>query len=271
MSLNHHRIGSGEPLVLLHGIGSRWEIWSPVLDRLAAERDVIAVDLPGFAHSPPPPPGTPAGVPSLTRLLVEFLDELELERPHVAGNSLGGWLALELAKLGRASSVVGLSPAGFHTPREGRYQQFVLASGARLSRLIEPVAGSLLRYAAARTVVLAAFVSKPWAMSASDAVLIVDGAARATWFDETLAAIMQPEHFTGGERIDVPVTIAWGDRDRLLLPRQARRVTRSIPGARVLTLPGCGHLPTLDDAELVARVLLDGTSARTPRPAPAPA
>ena len=113
MQLNHHRAGSGEPLVLIHGIGSRWQVWEPILDRLASEREVIALDLPGFAGSPVPPPGTPAGVPSLTLLVGEFLDELGLDRPHVAGNSLGGWIALELAKLGRVRSATAHSPAGF--------------------------------------------------------------------------------------------------------------------------------------------------------------
>jgi pimeloyl-ACP methyl ester carboxylesterase len=68
MRLNHHRGGSGEPIVLIHGIGSQWQVWGPVLPRLETERDVIAVDLPGFGASPPPAPGTPAGVASLTSL-----------------------------------------------------------------------------------------------------------------------------------------------------------------------------------------------------------
>ena len=104
MHLNYYRAGSGEPLVLIHGLGLRWQTWEPVLPRLTAERDVVVIDLPGFADSPPPPPGAPASIASLSRLVGEFLDQLGLERPHVAGNSLGGWLSLELAQLGRARS-----------------------------------------------------------------------------------------------------------------------------------------------------------------------
>ncbi len=110
MELNYHRAGAGEPLVLLHGIGSRWQIWEPVIGALAAEREVIALDLPGFGASPMPPTGTPAGIGSLTELVSEFIDQIGLERPHVAGNSLGGWLALELAKRGNVRSATGLSP-----------------------------------------------------------------------------------------------------------------------------------------------------------------
>ncbi|MDQ6606442.1 MAG: alpha/beta fold hydrolase, partial [Actinomycetota bacterium] len=97
MSLSHRRIGSGPPLVLIHGIGSRWQVWDPVFEPLARAREVIAIDLPGFGASPPPPPGTRAGAGSLTRLVAQFLDELGLQAPHVAGNSLGGQIALELA------------------------------------------------------------------------------------------------------------------------------------------------------------------------------
>ena len=82
--------------------------------------------------------------------------------------------------------------------------------------------------------------------------------AGAPWFDEMLDAILS-DHFTGGEQIGVPVTIAWGEKDRLLLPRQAPRAARAIPSARAVTLRGCGHAPTYDDPRQVARVLLDGS------------
>ena len=89
MDLNHHRVGSGQPLVLIHGIGSRWQIWEPVIGRLAAQRDVIALDLPGFGASPMPPPGRPPGLPSLTRLVGGFLSELGLQQPARRGQLTG--------------------------------------------------------------------------------------------------------------------------------------------------------------------------------------
>src|SRR5947208_15643419 len=117
MQLSHHRMGSGDPLVLIHGIGSRWQVWEPVIPRLSQEREVIALDLPGFGASPMPPAGTPAGIESLTRLVAEFLESIGLDKPDVAGNSLGGWISLELAKLGLVRSATGLSPAGFFNDR----------------------------------------------------------------------------------------------------------------------------------------------------------
>jgi pimeloyl-ACP methyl ester carboxylesterase len=261
-TINHHRGGSGEPLVLIHGIGSHWQMWNPVLARLEAERDVIAIDLPGFGATSRPPADVPAGVPTLTRLVIEFLDELGLERPHVAGNSLGGLLSLELAKAGRARSATGLSPAGFHNERERRFEMVSLAGSVRLERALRPVAGPLLATGAGRTLLLAHLIGRPWRMSASAAVDDVRALGDSPWFDETLEALLAGPGFSGGERIDVPVTIAWGQRDRLLLMRQAPRAGAAIPGAKLVTLYGCGHVPTYDDPDQVARVLLEGSRPR---------
>ena len=107
------RGGSGEPLLLIHPLGGELVVWEPVFERLAAERDVIAVDMPGFGASPPLPAGVEPTPQALAAALAAQLDALGIERAHLAGNSLGGWVALELAKLGRARSVTGLCTAGF--------------------------------------------------------------------------------------------------------------------------------------------------------------
>ncbi len=259
MDLCYRRAGSGPPLVLIHGIGSRWQIWDPVLDLLTAQRQIVAFDLPGFGASPMPPPGTPAGTASLTRLTGEFLDGLGLDRPHVAGNSLGGLIALELAKQGRVRSATALSPAGFHTPREAVYQRLSFRLTVRVARLLAPRADRLSASPTIRQLTLSQFFAHPRKVGAADAAASARALAGAPWFDETLSAVLS-KRFSGGERIDVPVTIAWGEKDRLLLPRQAPRAARAIPRARLVTLTGCGHVPTYDDPEQVARVLLEGSS-----------
>jgi pimeloyl-ACP methyl ester carboxylesterase len=260
MELNYHRAGSGSPLVLIHGIGSAWQVWEPVLGLLAAERDVIALDLPGFAGSPMPPPGTAPGIPSLTRLVAEFVEGLGLDRPHVAGNSLGGWISLELAKQDRVRSATALSPAGFHNDREMVYERINLKTAVRLARLLAPYADRIAASPTARKAAYALFVARPERLPAADAAQATRALAAAPWFDDTLAAALA-DRFGAGEQIRVPVTIAWGERDRLLLPRQAPRAVRAIPGARLLTLRGCGHVPTWDDPEQVARVILEGSRA----------
>jgi pimeloyl-ACP methyl ester carboxylesterase len=258
--LNHFRVGGGEPLVLIHGIGSQWQMWWPVLGRLRQEREVIAIDLPGFGASPMPPPGTPAGIASLTSLVAEFLDELGLERPHVAGNSLGGRISLELAKQDKVRSATVLSPQGFHTNAEEIYQRATLKIAVSSARLLADRADGILATPLGRTIMLGTFFGKPQQLSSSDAAQGVRALAGAQWFDETLKGALH-DRFSGGEQIRQPVTVAWGTRDRLLLPRQAPRAKREIPGAELIMLSGCGHVPTPDDPDRVAEVVLAGSRA----------
>jgi pimeloyl-ACP methyl ester carboxylesterase len=260
MQLTHYRAGSGEPLVLVHGIGSRWQMWEPVVDRLTSKHDVIALDLPGFGASSMPPPGTPAGLDSLASLVLGFLAELGVERPHVAGNSLGGLLALELAKRDAVRSANALSPAGFANPFEGAFARGSLKLSVRAAHRIAAHAEAVMATKFVRVLALGQLVAHPTRLSPAEAAASVRALAGAPWFDATLKAVVQS--FEGGERISVPVTIAWGEKDRLLLPRQAARAARAIPTAKSVTLYGCGHVPTYDDPEQVARVLLEGAARR---------
>jgi pimeloyl-ACP methyl ester carboxylesterase len=254
MPLNYIRRGAGEPLLLVHGTGSRWEMWRPVLDALAASHEVVAVDLPGFGASPRLT--GPTTLHTLADALQAFTEDLGLDRPHVAGSSLGGWLALELAQRGAVRSAVALSPSGFGTRRERRYLGASLRATHRLSRLITPMIDAIVATAAARTLLFSQVIGRPWRMPAEDAALAVRGAAGATAFDEILT--WQETHTYTPRPIEVPVTIAWGTRDRLLLPRQGPRAERLVPGARLVPLRGCGHVPTWDDPALVAQVIVDG-------------
>src|SRR5436190_22127453 len=126
VTVSYARVGSGEPLLLLHGIGHHRQAWDPVVDILATERDVIAVDMPGFGVSPALPDGHAYDLPTTTAVFGAFCEALELDRPHVAGNSLGGLLALELGREQLARSVTALSPAGFWSEAERRYAFGVL-------------------------------------------------------------------------------------------------------------------------------------------------
>ncbi|MFI9122887.1 alpha/beta fold hydrolase [Streptomyces bikiniensis] len=258
-SLTYERRGAGEPLLLLHGIGHHWQAWEPVLDVLAAERDVIAVDLPGFGASDGLPEGSPYDLSTVVPVLGAFCEALGVERPHVAGNSLGGLLALELGREKLVRSVTALSPAGFWTEAERRYAFGTLRAmrGAALS-LPVPVIERLSRTPAGRTALTSTIYARP-ARRSPEAVVSETLALRgATGFHQTLAAgraVLFREDFSSS----VPVTVAWGTRDRLLLRRQGVRAKQVLPGARLVRLPGCGHVPMNDDPALVARVLLDGS------------
>src|SRR5450631_3167444 len=96
-SLHAVRRGAGPPLVLLHGIGGDLGVWEALFDPLAEDFDVIAVDLPGFGRSPALPASIVPTPAALAAAVAGLLDELGVRRAHVAGNSLGGWVGLELA------------------------------------------------------------------------------------------------------------------------------------------------------------------------------
>lgn len=243
----------------MHGIGSRWQMWEPVIDRLAEHHDVIAVDLPGFGASPMPPPGTPPGIDSQIALVSEFLGELGVQRPHVAGNSMGGLLALEMAARGLVRSATALSPAGFASRSEMTYGRVSLWLSVRLARRTARYADTMFATALGRKLGLNLFVARPERLTGAEAAENTRALAGAPWFDATLPAL-RAFQFADDRDIDVPVTVAWGAKDRLLLPRQARRAARALPRARVLLLDGCGHVPTWDDPDQVARVILEAAA-----------
>ena len=114
ISINYHREGEGQPLVLLHGIGHHWQGWRPVISRLSDRFDVIACDSPGFGASAPLPSGIDPTIASYVDAFEWFFAELGLERPHVAGNSMGGAIAIELAR--RRASGQGRSCASPSSP-----------------------------------------------------------------------------------------------------------------------------------------------------------
>ncbi|MCG0290100.1 alpha/beta fold hydrolase [Streptomyces sp. PSAA01] len=254
----HERRGAGRPLVLLHGIGHHWQAWEPVLDILAADREVIAVDLPGFGASDALPDGIPYGLDGVIRVLGALFETLGVTRPDVAGNSLGGLFALELGRRGLVRSVTALSPAQFWNEAERRYAVGVLSvmrAGART--LPPPLVAWLARGAAGRAALTGAIYARPARRSPAAVVAETRAMREAVGFDAMLAA-GNSELFTH-DIPDIPVTIAWGSRDRVLPRRQGVRAKRVIPGARLVRLPGCGHVPMNDDPALVARVILDGS------------
>jgi pimeloyl-ACP methyl ester carboxylesterase len=258
VTLSYARVGRGEPLLLLHGIGHHWQAWEPVIDILATERDVIAVDLPGFGASPSLPDGLTHDLPTMNAALAALCEALELDRPHVAGNSLGGLLALELGREKLVRSVTALSPAGFWTQAERRYAFGVLQTMRHSARRLPlPLVERLSRTAAGRTVLTSTIYARPGRRSPEAVVAETLALARATGFTETLragTAVRFTDDIPG-----IPVTVAWGTKDRLLLRRQGVRAKGIIPKARLVRLPGCGHVPMNDDPALVARVILDGS------------
>ncbi|MFD6974270.1 MULTISPECIES: alpha/beta fold hydrolase [unclassified Streptomyces] len=259
----YERKGAGEPLLLLHGIGHHLQAWHPVIDILAAEHDVIAIDLPGFGTSAPLPEGVPYDLATVAPALGALCTALGVERPHVAGNSLGGLLALEMGRTNLVRSVTALSPAGFWTEAERRYAfaaLLTMRAGARA--LPVPAVQRLSRNAAGRAALTGTIYARPSRRSPEAVVAETLALRHATGFENTLAAggsVRFTDDVPG-----LPVTIAWGTRDRLLLRRQGVRAKHTVPGARLVRLPGCGHVPMSDDPALVSRVVLDTARSASP-------
>jgi pimeloyl-ACP methyl ester carboxylesterase len=259
VTLAYARAGSGPPLVLLHGLGHRRQAWEAVLDLLTPHRDVITVDLPGHGESPPLDLRNRSVTEALAAELIELTGELGLVRPHLAGNSLGGRIALEAAALGEVASVTALSPAGFwRNDREFGYAKRTFWAMQILGAKIAPIAPLLAKSTAGRAMMYATIVSRPSRLSPEQAEGDMAAFMAATPAVNAILAAGTP--FTASIPASVPVTIAWGSKDRLLPRRQALVARDVLPDATFVRLGGCGHVPMTDDRELVARVLLRGSS-----------
>jgi pimeloyl-ACP methyl ester carboxylesterase len=250
MDLAYERRGSGPPLVLLHALGADRQMWQPVLDHLAGQRDVVAVDLPGFGSSPERDGSGPPTPRALAAAVASAMEHVVGVPFHVAGNSLGGWVALEVALAGAASSVTAIGPAGLWP--EPLVPRRSLAH--RVARAVGPVLGPLVRTPRGRRLALGGTIARPERVPPAAALHLARSYGSAPGF-EAVNDAMRAGRFTGLADIRVPVTLAWGEHDRLVAP--PRRVPAHV---RTLVLPGCGHLPTWDDPDGVAAVLLEGSS-----------
>jgi len=256
--LVYDRAGTGEPVVLIHGIGHRRQAWRPVFERLSERYDVIAVDLAGFGESPSFPAGVPYSMEVACVHLAEQFAAWGVERPHVVGNSLGGAIALELGVRDLVSSVTALSPAGFFGPVD-RFQALGILTLLRLaSQAPDRLLRALTRRALGRRLLGMTLYARPERhdpeASYGDAVAL----KRCTGFE---AVAKEGLHYEFSGAVDVPTTVAWGTQDRILPYRQSARAYRRLPHAAHVPLPDAGHVPMTDcPDEIVA--LVEATVAR---------
>lgn len=254
-TLEHHRQGRGEPLVLVHGVGSRWQVWEPVIGTLAEHFEVIAVDLPGFGRSAPLPRTT---VDTLTDALADFLTAQGLDRPHLAGNSMGGGISLNLGARGLARSVTAFSPIFFWDTPGRIWCQQSLGQSKKLGRILGPALPKVLDTPAGRTMFLGLVFGKPWAVDTRIALDTAKGAIESLGFSPALDSFTTARLHDPAALAELPVTIAWGNRDILLTyATQSKRARAVLPHARHITLHGSGHTPFYDDPAACARVILD--------------
>jgi pimeloyl-ACP methyl ester carboxylesterase len=262
--LTFTRTGTGPPLVLLHGIGCSRRAWEPVIPALAEHFDVLAVDLPGFGDSAPLPPQIEPLPAALAAAVAGLLDDLGIAAPHVAGNSLGGWVALELAGIRPLASLALLSPAGLWRGATPLYCRISLRGSRWLTRHATGLLSRLVSCRPGRMLVLGQTHGRPASLPPDYARSVIADMADCAGFSATMTAT-DGRCYLAGPRIDAPVTVAFGSRDVLLLPRQSRHLDELPPGTRLATLPGCGHVPMADDPGAVAALI--AASAARPQPA----
>jgi pimeloyl-ACP methyl ester carboxylesterase len=258
-----HRGGSGPPLVCLHGFADTWRIWELVLPALERRHEVLAVTLAGHAGGPPLSGET--GDAALTDAVERAMDEAGLETAHIAGNSLGGWIGLQLAARGRALGVVALAPAGGWPPGDDSYRKLLRLQSTLLEQMREaaPHAEALLASVEGRRratrLITTSFEHIPAELLAHQ----MRGAASCTAAPALIEHAYRKGWTLDASRIDCPVRIVWGTTDQLLpWPSAAARFrTDWVPHADWIELDGVGHCPQLD-VPLETAELIVGFTAR---------
>jgi pimeloyl-ACP methyl ester carboxylesterase len=257
-----HRGGSGPPLVCLHGFLDTWRTWELVLPALERHHDVLAPTLAGHAGGPPIDGHAIGAV--LADAVERQMDAAGFGTADLVGNSLGGYVALQLAARGRARSVVALAPAGGWAADDDSARD-LLAFQASLHEQVTaaaPYAAAVLATPEGRRRVTRLIttnfehlpaellVHQMQGIAGCHAALdLIDNAARAGWS-------LEPE------KIACPVRIVWGIDDRLLSwPRAAARYRRDwLPHADWVALDGVGHCPQLDVPLETAQLILGFTT-----------
>ena len=258
-TLAHTRSGEGEPLVLLHALGLSSRTWEPVIPLLAERFDVIAIDLPGFGESEPLPPEVEPHPAELAAAVAATLTKLGIVDVHLAGNSLGGWVCLEMAAMLPVRSLTLLAPAGLwrrHTPA---YCRVSLRATRFIARYVGWLARPLLATRTARTLMFAQSVGRPTRMTPAQARDAVTAMGSSPGFRATLRATLR-RRYLAQKPIEAPVTLVFGTRDRILLPRQSRHLDQLPPHTRQAALAGAGHVPMTDDPEGIAALIGDTAS-----------
>ena len=253
------RRGQGKPLVLIHGLGGSWRSWLPILDELAADRDVIALDLPGFGETPPL--AGDVSVPSLADAVTAFLTERDLMGVDVVGSSMGARLVLELARRGVVGATVSLDPGGFWKGWERTFFHRTIELSVALIRVLQPAMPLLTHSRIGRAVLFAQLSARPWALPPNVMLAEMRSYAVSPSFDPLLRSLVDGPEQQGAPRGSMrgPVVIGWGRHDRVCLPRQAKRALAKFPDARLHWFERSGHFPMWDSPHETVALIREAT------------
>src|SRR5215211_2685471 len=223
-----YRAGTGEPLVLIHGFTATWRCWLPVLGLLAPRFEVIAPTLHGHDGEPVPPDGPAHSLSRATDHLEMLLDELGVGTAHLAGNSMGGALALELAKRGRARSVVALSPGGGWAEGDRTEVERIIRLFKRTQRSARATVKhheKLLARPGFRKVGMRDVMARGHLVPAEEAVLMTRSSIQCSVVEDVFKTMRDGSgRVVDLDQVQAPTLIAWGEKDRLLpMDRHAER------------------------------------------------
>jgi len=268
VSLTLYRQGTGEPLLLLHGFTGTWHHWRPVLGELAAHYEVIAPTLAGHDGGPPFDVSGPLTFASSADHLERHLDEIGVGAAHVVGNSMGGGLALELAKRGRALSVVALAPAGGWVEGDGEAKRLarLFARQRRMTRLNARRMPLVMGRPGSRRLALREVMRHGELVSPAEAVDLALTSVRCPVAPVAIEALRADRGLVlqDLDLIACPVLLASPEFDRILpAERHAPRFRREIPSVESRMLPGCGHVPMWDDIKLILSTIVDFVDRHT--------
>lgn len=257
-----YRAGTGPQVLLLHGFTGAWMHWNPVLPALSERYEVIAPTLAGHLGGPPLELSDGPLLEAAADHLAGHLAELGVQRPHVVGNSMGGALALELAKRGLVRSVLAIAPAGGWTDGDGAAQAVrrLFARQTRAARLAGPRASLIMRRPSTRRAAFRDVMRHGDHLSREEAVQMLRGSNGCTVVKQVLRGLREDTSVTVKEldRIGVPVRIATPERDRILPPgSHTARFLREVPRVEHVWLRKVGHVPMWDDPELVTRTITE--------------
>jgi pimeloyl-ACP methyl ester carboxylesterase len=262
-----HIGGTGSPLVLLHGLGGTWEIWKPVLPALEARHRVIALTLPGHFGGPAISDSDDPTVASIADQLTTFLQGQGLKHAHIAGNSLGGWLSLELARRGFALSVTAFSPAGgWRTDKDYRAIARPFRIFFAIARIVLTVTAPFARFSWARRLLTRQMMEHGERLPAPELLQMLRAMANTSALPGLLRTMNRGRRDALRPRGDEPITIAWGEHDRVIpyckygasFPERIERLTETVLG-------GAGHVPMWDNPDGVVAQILSVTSAADAR------
>jgi pimeloyl-ACP methyl ester carboxylesterase len=258
LQLSWDRAGSGEPLLLLHGIGTTHADFTALRPALDAEYDVLAPDLPG--HGSSAPLSVRPTVAAFADAVEADLDTLGLGQVHILGSSFGARLALELAIRGRARSVVAIAPSGLGLPPERVYQGAALGTARVLMQTIRPFIDVFARFPAGRALLLTNMRSVPWLSSEDEARALRHGFADSPDFWQQLWWAVLADMPLNLQKIDCPVVLAQGTVD-MMSSIQTPRYLAFIPRSRFQPLVGAGHAPQSDAPRTILQLVAEATAA----------